>query len=134
MEYVINHKTEDDQTTDDHCSRRDGRSLVVGYGILLRFGEAVLVRQLNSGYDMRCERREQKDSNCPEDGSQIMQEFRVRIYPVRAHIDLQVSKEVAENVQNQYDTGGSDDNFLSDRRLVKGNYRIAGEPSGGSGG
>ena len=131
---MVNHKTEDDQPADDHGSRRDGLSLVAGYGILLRFGEVVFVRQLNGRDDMRYERREQKDSNCPEDRSQVMQEFRVCIYPIRSQINLQVSEEVAENVQNEDDACGGDDDFFSDRRLVKGDDRRVGKPPDGSGG
>src|SRR5271165_1507747 len=101
LEQVVNHETKDNQSANDHRSRCKRRSLVTGDSILLRLRQPVLVRELNCGDDMRDKRGKQDKSHDPEDRSEVVQEFRVRVYLVLAHIDLQISDQMTENVQNQ---------------------------------
>ena len=101
LEQVVNNETEDNQPADKHRSRCERRSLVPGNGILLRLCQPVLVRQVNGGNDMGYKRGKQDSSHDPEDRSKAVQEFRVRIYLVLAHVDLQISDEMTDNVQNQ---------------------------------
>jgi len=101
LEQVVNHETKDNQSANDHRSRCERRSLVTGDSVLLRLRQPVLLGQLNRGDDMRYKRGKQDKSHYPEDRSEVVQEFRVRVYLVLAHIDLQISDKMTENVQNQ---------------------------------
>ena len=63
-----------------------------------------------------------------------MQEFCIRVDPVLPNIDLKVSGEMAENVQDEYERSDSDDDLFPDRRLVKCDDRIIGELPDSNGG
>ena len=101
--------------------------LVTGNGILLRLRQPVLVCQLNGSDDMRDKRGEQDNSHHPKDRSEVVQEFCVRIDPVLAQVDLQISNEMTENVDNQNQSRKADNDFFPNRRLVKSNGRIFGK-------
>jgi hypothetical protein len=89
---------------------------------------------MNGGNNMGYKRGKQESSHDQEDRSKVVQKVRVRIYLVWAHIDLQISDEMTENVHNQNKCSNADHDFFSNRRLVKCDGRIIGELPDSNGG
>ena len=79
LHYMVDHETEDDQPAHEHRSRCDRGSLTMGNGVFLQLREAVFLGELNRRHDMSDKRREQEDPNDPEDRSEVVQEFCIRI-------------------------------------------------------
>ena len=130
LQKMVDHKTEDDQPAYDHRSRCHRRSLIARYRVLLRFRQAIFLGELNRRHNMGDKRRQQNDSHHPEDRPEIVQEFRIGIDPVRPHVDLQVTDEMSENVEDKKKRGDGHDIFFPNRRLVKGDQRVLGKLSG----
>jgi hypothetical protein len=56
-----------------------------------------------------------------------VQEFCVRIDPVLSNIDLKVSKQMPQNIQDENQRSNRHDKLFANGGLVKGNQRIIGE-------
>src|SRR6185295_15693210 len=96
-------------------------------GVFLGPCEAVFLGELNRRHNMSDKSREQKEPNDPKDGPEVMQELRICIDPVLTNIDLQVPKQMSENIQNENQRSNGHDKLFANRGLVKGNQRDTGE-------
>src|SRR5581483_1144514 len=60
-----------------------------------------------------------KNSDQPENRSELSQMFRVTVDPVWSNKYLQISQQMSDHKHDQNDAGRSDDYFFPDRRTIK---------------
>lgn len=85
----------------------------MGDGVFLRPRNTVLLGELNRRHDMRDKGGEQEDPNHPKDRPEVVQQFCVRIDPVLPNIDLKVSHQMSENIQNENQRGNRHDKLFA---------------------
>jgi len=85
----------------------------MGDGVFLRPRKTVFLGELNRRHNMCDKCREQKAPNDPKDRPEVVQEFCVCIDPVLPNIDLKVSKQMSENIQDKYQCGNRHDKLFA---------------------
>ena len=85
----------------------------MGDGVFLRPRNTVLLGELNRRHNMCDKCREQEDSNDPKDRPEVVQEFRIYIDPVLPNIDLKVSHQMSENIQDENQRGNRHDKLFA---------------------
>src|SRR5262249_22089027 len=107
-----------------HMSRCEVCFDVMPLDIAFGTRAAIFDRQLNGHINVNNDGRQQKQTDCPKQRSEIVQMLRVTVDPIRTQKNLQIAEQMSDNKKNQDDARDCDDHFLSNGRAIKSGENI----------
>src|SRR5262245_6261076 len=96
MREVINDKGKHDKPAHHHVTRGEVCFHVMPIEVAFRSRAAILNSQLNRHVNMNGDRREEKQTDCPQQWAQIAQVLRVTVDPIRTQKNLQIAEQMSD--------------------------------------